>query len=62
MSIGKLVKVDREYTITICDNGYTLAANGRDSDDNWANARFVCTEMDELMDLMKKINNTPLND
>ena len=62
MALGKLVKVDREYTITICDNGYTLSANGRTSDDDWSNARFVCTEMDELIDLMKQINNTPLND
>ena len=62
MTIGKLVKVDREYTVTICDNGYTLVISGRDREDNWANARIVCIEMDELIDLMKQINNTQLND
>ena len=62
MAIGKLVKIDREYTVTICDNGYTLSANGRDSEDNWVNSRFVCTTEEELFDLAGKLNNTPLND
>ena len=60
--IGKLVKVDREFTVTKCDNGFMLAVNGRTENDDWSNAKFICSNVDGLVDYINEISKTEVSD
>lgn len=50
----KLSKVDESFTVNMYDNGYMFEISGRDSDDEWATAKIMCTTMDEIADLAKE--------
>jgi hypothetical protein len=50
----KLSKVDEDITITQADNGFIVAVSGRNSEDDWATAKIVCTSLDEVVDLIKE--------
>ena len=62
MAYGKLVKVDREFTVTICDNGFMLAVNGRTEGDDWSNVKVVCKDLQALVDQIAEVYVTPLQD
>lgn len=44
----KLSKVDESFTVHMYDNGFMFDINGRDADDEWAGAKIMCTNMDEI--------------
>ena len=62
MAYNKLVKVDREFTVTICDNGFMLAVNGRTEGDDWSNSKVICESVSDLMNNIEAVADTPLND
>ena len=62
MAFGKLVKVDREFTVTICDNGFMLAVNGRTEGDDWSNSKVICEDMKSLTKAIESVAATPLQD
>ena len=62
MAFGKLTKVDREFTVTICDNGFMLAVNGRTEGDDWSNAKVICEDMKSLTKAIESVAATPLQD
>ena len=57
----KLSKVDEDITITRADNGFIVTVSGRDSDNDWATAKIVCTSLDEVVDLIKQATSMERN-
>jgi len=50
----KLVKVNDNLTVNILDNGYFVEIGGRDKDDNWITVKLMCTNLNEVNDLIKE--------
>ncbi len=50
----KLKKVSDSYTINMYDNGFMLEIGGRDHNDEWANAKILCSTVEELVELVKE--------
>ena len=50
----KLTKVNDNLTVNILDNGYFVEVSGRDEDDNWISAKIMCTNLNEVNDLIKE--------
>ena len=60
MDIGsKLSKVDESMTVQMYDNGFMFEISGRDSNDDWATAKIVCSSIDEVMTLVKEATTLP---
>jgi hypothetical protein len=53
--IDHFAKVNDNYTITNCQNGYMVDASGQDSEENWINAKFVFKTIDELKDVVQDL-------
>lgn len=52
----KLIKVDNDVTINKYDNGFVVHFNGRDSADDWKNAKIVCNTLDEVIALLREFD------
>lgn len=52
----KMSKVDNNYSVYIYDNGYMLEISGRNSDDEWTNAKIMCATKTELFVLIDEID------
>ena len=52
----KLSKVDESFTVNMYDNGYMFEVSGRDSEDDWATAKIMCTTIDEITILVKEVS------
>jgi 7,8-dihydro-6-hydroxymethylpterin-pyrophosphokinase len=50
----KLSKIDEDITVTFADNGFIITAQGRDSEDDWANIKIICHTMAELVELFEE--------
>jgi hypothetical protein len=53
--IDHFTKVNDNYTITNCQNGYMVDVSGQDSEENWINAKFVFKTIDELKDVVQDL-------
>jgi hypothetical protein len=62
MIAKKLAKVNNSFTVSIFDNGFTLEISGKDNEGEWKNARFICATLEELLDAIKEIAVTPVDD
>ena len=45
----KLAKVNDNFTVNMYDNGFMVEIGGRDSDDEWKNAKIICNTLDDLI-------------
>jgi hypothetical protein len=50
----KLSKVNEDITIRMYDNGYMFEISGRNSDDDWKNAKIVVSTVEELVELINE--------
>ena len=50
----KLAKVNDSFSINMYDNGFMLEIGGRDDNGDWATAKILCKDMDELIGLIKE--------
>ena len=50
----KLVKVNDNFSINMYDNGFMLEISGRDDNGDWATAKILCKDMEELISLIKE--------
>jgi hypothetical protein len=51
---SKLAKVDETMTIQMYDNGFMFEISGRDDEDDWATAKIVCANIEEVMKLVQE--------
>lgn len=54
--LSKLAKVNDNFTINRCDNGWMVEVGGRNESDDWANTKVLCLSEEELFDLIKEYN------
>ncbi len=53
--IDHFAKVNDNYSITNCHNGFVVDVSGQDSIENWINAKFVFKTLDELKDAVQDL-------
>jgi hypothetical protein len=49
-------KVNDNYTITNCNNGFIIEVSGQDFHDEWINAKFVVITVDELKNDVQELS------
>ena len=54
--LKKLRKVNDEFTVTICENGYVVAVSGEDESETWINSKIVFDGVDEMAAFIAKIS------
>ena len=54
--LGKLAKVNDSLTVNRYDNGWMIEVSGRNEDDDWANAKIMCTTEEELFEIIREYN------
>jgi hypothetical protein len=50
----KLVKVNENFSVNIYDNGFMFEINGRDTNDEWVNAKIICSDIEQLVSLVRE--------
>jgi hypothetical protein len=55
----KLNKVDEDLTVSRLDNGYTVEVRGEDEGGDWETIKVVCTELDEVVELLVEFATFP---
>ena len=58
----KLTKVNESYTINMYDNGYMVEVGGRDAEDEWKTSKIICNTLDEVINIVRQVNDMPRND
>ena len=53
--IDHSAKVNDNYSIANCQNGYMVDVLGQNSEENWINAKFVFKTVDELNDVVQDL-------
>ena len=53
--IDHFEKVNDNYTVTNCHNGYVVEVSGEDSDEKWISAKFVFNTLDDLKDAVQDL-------
>ena len=54
--LKKLAKVNESITINRYDNGFMVEVGGRDSDNDWKNAKILCNTEEEMIAVVKEWN------
>jgi hypothetical protein len=52
----KLLKVNDSLTINMLDNGFVIEISGRDHEDEWDNAKIMCSTIEELIEHIKEVS------
>ena len=55
----KLIKINDSFNIYMYDNGFMLEICGRNADDEWANAKIMVTNVDDLTELVHEASKMP---
>lgn len=50
----KMVKVDDNFSIHMYDNGFMVEAGGRNKKGDYANAKILCSTVDEVLSLVRE--------
>jgi len=59
--LSKLTKVNDSITINRYDNGFMVEVSGRDKKEDWKNAKVLCNNEEELIQLIKEYNTMDLD-
>lgn len=50
----KLEKINDNFSVYMYDNGYMMEISGRDEAGEWATAKILCNNLDDLVTLIKE--------
>ena len=53
--IDTFTKINDNYTITNCNNGFVIEVSGQNSNEDWIAAKFVIKTIDELKDVVQDL-------
>jgi hypothetical protein len=53
--IDIFVKINDNYTVTNCHNGFVIEVSGQDRDAEWITAKYVIKSLDELKDAVQDL-------
>jgi hypothetical protein len=52
----KLTKVSDSFTINMYDNGFMVEVSGRDSDGEWATAKILCQDLEQVVTIVTEVS------
>jgi hypothetical protein len=52
----KLTKVSDNFSINMYDNGFMVEVSGRDSDGEWATAKILCQNLDQVIAVVTEVS------
>ena len=52
----KLTKVNENFTVNMYDNGFMVEVGGRDHDNDWANAKILCQNLEEVIAIVTEVS------
>jgi len=55
----KLVKCGDSLTVNMYDNGFMIEVSGRDSEDEWKNAKIMCPTLDDVVAVITEASTMP---
>ena len=55
----KLVKVSDNLNVYMYDNGFMVEVSGRDDNDDWKTAKIMCTNIEEVTEILKEAAGLP---
>lgn len=53
--IDTFTKINDNYTVTNCNNGFVVEISGQDSNEGWITGKFVVKTIDELKDVIQDL-------
>lgn len=53
--IDTFTKVNDNYTVTNCNNGFMIEISGQDSNEEWISGKFIVKTIDELKDIVQDL-------
>ena len=57
--LDMFTKINDNYTVTNCNNGFVVEVSGHDSRDEWITGKFVVITVDELKDVVHDLAAMP---
>ena len=54
--LKNLTKVNDNFSVTMCENGYVVEISGEDSDDNWITTKIIFDGLVDLSDFISKVS------
>ncbi len=58
----KLEKVDESFTINMYDNGFMFEISGRDADEDYKTTKIMCSNIEELVELVREATDLERDD
>ena len=55
----KLLKVGECVNVYFYDNAYMVEVNGRDKNEDWANVKLVCRDLNEVQAVLEEVESLP---
>lgn len=55
----KLAKVGENVNIYFYDNAYMVEVSGKNAEDDWATAKLVCRDLNEVQALLEEVDSLP---
>ena len=55
----KIIKVNESFTINMYDNGFLIEIGGRDSDEEYRNAKIMVPTVEQLLELVREATELP---
>lgn len=55
--LDKLEKVEDNFVVNMYDNGYMVEVRGTDSEDDWAGAKIIFSDIESMLEAIKEICN-----
>ena len=52
----KLSKVSDSFTINMYDNGFMVEVSGRDDDNDWATAKIMCQNLEQVVAVVTEVS------
>jgi len=53
--IDSFTKINDNYTITNCNNGFVVEVSGQNTNEDWITGKFVIKTIDELKDIVQDL-------
>ena len=59
--LSKLTKVNESITLNRYDNGWRVEVGGRDQENDWKNAKIMCSTEAEVIEVVQEWNSMDLD-
>ena len=60
--ITKVTKINESFCVYMYDNGFMVEISGRNDDDDYVTSKILCTNIEEVVDLVQQAASMTRND